>query len=62
MVAAAALEELVLTADGVAVVPEEPVAVGALALLEELLDGAAATNVSGLRWPQLFFSSELHFA
>jgi hypothetical protein len=63
MVAAAALEELVLTADVVAAVPEEPVAAGALVLLEEeLLDGALATKVSGLRWPQLFFSSALHFA
>lgn len=49
MVAAAALEELVETADVVAAFPE-PVAVGALVLLEEeLLDEAAAMNLLGSR-------------
>jgi len=60
MVAAAPVEVLE-EAEVAAVAPEAPEEVG-LELAEELLLEAGATNLFGSRWPQLVFSSELHFA
>jgi len=67
MVAAAPLEELEDAEVDVAtealpeeLVPEE-VEVGA-ELAEELLEEAAATNLSGSSWPQFAFSSAVHLS